>query len=306
MKGSRTILITGATAGIGRHAALHLARKGHRVFATGRRQAALDTLREEAAGTRLETLTLDVTDERSVTALAAEIDKRTDGYGVDVLVNNAGYGCFGPLEEIADADLRRQYDTNVFGLMAVTRAFLPKMRERGYGRVINVSSVGGRMTFPFMGAYNSTKYAIESLSDALRREVARFGVRVVLIEPGVIKTEFADRALDLVGGPAPTSPYADVYARSLEFNELFQRTAVGPEHTTRAIERAIEARWPKARYVAPYRVKFVLALVALLPTRWTDALIGTLTRGSPSRGGPQRPTPPSTNERRTATELSAN
>src|ERR1700733_9145953 len=171
---SLIILITGATAGIGRHAALHLAHAGHRVIATGRRKDALAALAKEAKGTKLETMELDVTVASSIEAAKAEVDKRTDGYGLDVLVNNAGYGLMGPLEEISDADLRAQYDTNVFGLVAMTRAFLPQMRLRGSGRIVNVSSMGGRMTFPFMGAYNSTKYAIESMSDALRMELAPF------------------------------------------------------------------------------------------------------------------------------------
>jgi NADP-dependent 3-hydroxy acid dehydrogenase YdfG len=151
----KTILITGATAGIGKHVALHLARKGYRVFASGRNAAALERLASEAAGTALETLRLDVTDAASIEAAREEIDRRTDGHGVDVLVNNAGYGLAGALEELADADIRAQFDTNVFGLVAVTRAFLPAMRRRGSGRVLNVSSVGGRITFPLFGAYTA-------------------------------------------------------------------------------------------------------------------------------------------------------
>jgi NAD(P)-dependent dehydrogenase (short-subunit alcohol dehydrogenase family) len=186
----KTILITGATAGIGRHAALELVRQGHHVIATGRRATALATLKDEASslasmrGGRLDVLPLDVTDANSVAAAAAAVGDLTSNRGVDVLVNNAGYGQMGPVEEVSDAELRRQYDTNVFGLMSVTRAFLPKMRERGDGRVVNVGSIGGRYTFPLMGAYNSTKYAVESLSDALRNELAPFGIDVSIVEPG--------------------------------------------------------------------------------------------------------------------------
>lgn len=271
-----TILITGATAGIGRHAALALAEAGHRVFASGRRAAALESLRAESRG-RIETIALDVTDAASIASAARAVDEATGGYGVDVLVNNAGYGLVGPLESVSDGDLRAQFETNVFGLMAMTRAFLPKMRERRFGRVVNVSSMGGRVTFPFMGAYNATKYAVESLSDALRNEVAPFGVKVVLIEPGAIHTEFADVAMDTATKYKDAgSEYAAVLARSDELSKRMMSTAVGPEHTTRAIRRAIESKSPSARYVAPRRVHLFLAIFRLLPTSLTDRILRAL------------------------------
>lgn len=271
---AKTILITGATAGIGRHAALHLARKGHRVFATGRNEASLASLREEAAGTSLETFRLDVTDAVSIAAVKAAVEERTEGRGVDVLVNNAGYGAVGPVEALSDSEVRAQYETNVFGLMAMTRAFLPAMRERGAGRVINVSSMGGRVTFPFFGVYNSTKYAVEALSDALRQELAVFGVDVILLEPGVIRTEFSDRAMAFVGRHRDSaSPYAWALARADEMKAQTDAMAVGPEVTTRALEHAITARRPRARYVAPFRTNTILWLKALLPTRALDAIL---------------------------------
>jgi short-subunit dehydrogenase len=271
------VLVTGATSGIGRQTALRLAREGHRVFATGRRQGALDVLRAEAKGLPLETLALDVTSADSIAAAKTEIDRRTDGYGVDVLVNNAGYGLVGPLEEITDADLRRQYETNVFGLMAMTRAFVPQMRKRSSGRVINVSSVGGRMTFPMMGAYNSTKYAVESLSDALRNELSPFGVHVTLIEPGVIRTEFGDVALQTVAKyRSPESPYAAVLARADELERRSMAMASKPDVIALAISRAVRSRSPKARYVAPFRDHVMLTVVTSLPTRLVDAIMRAL------------------------------
>jgi NAD(P)-dependent dehydrogenase (short-subunit alcohol dehydrogenase family) len=269
---SLTILITGATAGIGRHAALHLARAGHRVVATGRKPAALAALAAEAAGTKLETMELDVTHAGSIDAAVEEIARRTEGRGIDVLVNNAGYGLMGPLEEITDRDLRAQYDTNVFGLVAMIRAFVPQMRARGTGRVINVSSMGGRMTFPFMGAYNSTKYAVESLSDALRMELAPFGVSVSLIEPGAIKSDFAERAMATTR-PLAASPYAPILSNAERMKKQFEATEVGPECVSRAIEKAATARRPRARYVAPGRTIFALLMMRLLPTSWTDRLL---------------------------------
>ena len=268
----QTILVTGATSGIGRHTALYLAARGHRVFASGRNQAALAALAAEPdGGAALETLQLDVTDAASVARAQETIAARTGGRGLDVLVNNAGFGVLGPTELITEADMRAQYETNVFGLMAVTRAFLPEMRARGAGRIINVSSLGGRYTLPFFGVYNSTKYAVESLSDALRIELGPFGVHVALIEPGAIETEFTPRSLDGAAkyrrADSPYAPFAGAYER---MERMAARTSVGPAGVARAIERAATARRPRARYVAPRFAGLFVALMRLLPTRWSD------------------------------------
>ncbi|HVK78823.1 MAG TPA: SDR family oxidoreductase [Kofleriaceae bacterium] len=265
------VLITGATAGIGRTTALHLARHGYHVIATGRRTAELDALRAEApAGARLDTTVLDVTSTESIARAVAEVDRLTDGHGVDVLVNNAGFGLVGPLTEIPDGELRRQYDTNVFGLMAVTRAFVPAMRARGRGRIVNVSSMGGKMTFPFMGAYNSTKYAVESLSDALRYELAPLGIDVVLIEPGVIHTNFADTSMKSVPAYQDTI-YGPAIAKADQLRARMEATGVGPEVVARAIHKAIRRRRPAARYVTPWYGRVVMGLLAVTPTRVRDA-----------------------------------
>jgi short-subunit dehydrogenase len=275
---SLTVLVTGATAGIGRHTALALARAGHRVFAAGRRTNALEALEKEAAAEKLEVhgVVLDVTKADSIAAAKRTIDEKTDGYGVDAVVNNAGYGSLGPLEEVTEAALRAQFDTNVFGLMAVTRAFLPKMRERGFGRVVNVSSLGGRVTFPLMGAYHGTKYAVEALSDALRNELHPFGIGVSIVEPGYIRTEFADVAMKTIDVPA-TSPFAPIVSRAEELLGLFEKTGVGPEHVARAIRKALEARRPSARYVAPWRTYLGLFMFRLMPTAWMDVILRVAT-----------------------------
>ena len=271
----QTILITGATSGIGRHAALHLAARGHRVIATGRSERALADLKAEHPA--LETLRLDVTDAASIDEAAQAVAAMTDGEGLDVLVNNAGYGALGPTEMISDADMRAQYEVNVFGLMAVTRAFLPRMRERGRGRVINVSSLGGVYTLPFFGVYNSTKYAVESLSDGLRMELAPFGVHVSLIEPGVIDTGFTDRSMKEVEKVRhPESPYAAVLARADDMRRMSDRTAVGPAVISRAIEKAATDRRPRARYVAPLRSQIMVGFLRALPTRWADFIMRNL------------------------------
>lgn len=275
---SKTILITGATAGIGRMTALHLAKQGHHVIASGRKVAELAKLQEEAVGTRLDTVVLDVTSAESIAAAVSAVGKLTSGNGPDVLVNNAGFGILGPTSEISDAEMRRQYETNVFGLMAVTRAFLPRMIERRAGRVINVSSVGGLITLPYFGVYNSTKYAVESLSDALRYELRPFGIDVSLIEPGVIRTNFEATAVGNLAAFAKT-PYAQAMAKYEQMSKTADRFASNPIVIAKAIARAVNARRPSARYVAPRSTNMIVWLSAMLPTRvwdWAMRKVGFL------------------------------
>src|SRR3569833_786325 len=203
-----TILITGASSGIGRHAAIALARAGHRVFVAARRLAALEELQRDAP---VEPLPLDHDEPASNTTQDTKLERRTEGRGRDVLVNNAGFATAGALAELGDAALRAQFETNVFGLMTLTRAVLPAMLARGAGRVINVSSVSGRIPAPILGAYHASKYALEALSDALRMELAPFGVRVSVIEPGTIRTEFASRAMAEATRERTSESYARVY-----------------------------------------------------------------------------------------------
>ena len=268
---SRIVLITGATAGIGRVTSLHLARVGHRVIASGRKEGELGRLAAEARaeGLQLDTVALDVTSAPSIEAAVQSVATLTGGHGVDVLINNAGFGVLGPTSEISDAEMRRQYETNVFGLMSVTRAFLPRMRERRSGRIINVSSAGGRMTLPFFGVYNSTKYAVESLSDALRYELHGFGIDVALIEPGVIRTSFETTAVSNLSAFA-SSPYGAAIGNYEQMSKKADRYASEPIVIARAIARAVGARRASARYVAPRSTNLVLWMRAILPTRVWD------------------------------------
>jgi len=265
----KTILLTGASSGIGRDTALALARAGHRVLVAARRLPALETLRREAPS--LEVLSLDLDDPASIAALAAEVDHRTSGRGVDVLINNAGYATAGALAELDDAALRAQFETNVFGLMSLTRALVPAMIDRGAGTIINVSSVSGRIPAPILGAYHASKYALEALSDALRMELAPFGVQVAVIEPGTIRTEFASRAMaEATRERTTASRYARVYERAAQLERRFDRLAGGTAPVVRAITRAVSAKRPRARYVAPRSFALMIALVRLLPTCWVD------------------------------------
>ena len=270
----KTILITGASSGIGRDTALALARAGHHVIAAARRVPALELLRDAAPAGAITPLRLDLDDPTSIAAAVAEIERATAARGVDVLINNAGFATAGALADLSDADLRAQFETNVFGLMAITRAVLPAMLARGRGRIVNVSSVSGRIPAPLLGAYHASKYALEALSDALRMELAAFGVDVVLVEPGTIRTEFASRTLaEASKARAASSRYAPVYARAAALESRFDGMAGGTEPVVAAIRRAVEARRPRARYVAPRKFAIVIGLVRILPTCVVDRVM---------------------------------
>ena len=187
---SSSVLITGCSTGIGRATAKRLVAGGRTVYATARRPETLPEL--EAAGCR--TLALDVTDEASMQAAVDAVEG-----GVGVLINNAGYSQSGALETLPMESVRRQFETNVFGLLRMCQLVLPGMRAAGAGTIVNVSSMGGRLTFPGGGAYHATKYAVEAMSDALRMEVGRFGIDVICVEPGLIRTEFGSTAASGVG-----------------------------------------------------------------------------------------------------------
>jgi short-subunit dehydrogenase len=264
------ILITGATAGIGRHAALTLARRGHTVIATGRREEALASLQAESAGLHLTALRLDVTDAQSVAQAVASVHTLTAGHGLDVLINNAGYGQLGAVLDVDDGQVRAQYETNVFGVLNTVRAFAPAMIRRGSGRILNVSSIGGLFTLPLFGVYNSTKYAVESLSDALRRELRPCGVDVVIIEPGTINTNFSSTAKASVDRSG--SAWFDVYTTAESNYAWAERMAPDPTPISRVMTRAIESRRPRARYTTPWRDKLAIQVMNLLPTRLADAI----------------------------------
>lgn len=271
----RNVLITGASAGIGRVIALDLAARGHRVFATGRNVEALAALKADATkqGGRVETVVLDVTSHVSVVAAHAAVRAATEGHGVDVLINNAGYGQGGPLMELPEAALRRQFDTNVFGLMDVTQVFAQEMVTRGVGWVVNVSSLGGRITFPLFGAYHASKYALEALSDALRVELRAMGVHVALIEPGPIRSQFSERVMTDLPRPQSGTRYAAAFAYADSLRSQVDGVEFGPEHVSRAVVHAISARWPRARYACPWFLGIPMALFPFVPTWLSDWLM---------------------------------
>jgi len=264
------VLVTGASSGIGRATALELAGRGHTVFASARRVGELDQLAR--ANEKIEAVPMDVTDGESVRAAAARVEELSDGYGVDVLVNSAGYALGGPVEALSAEAVQHQFQTNVFGLLDVTRAFLPRMRERRNGRIINVSSVVGRVVFPGMGVYAATKYALEALSDALRMELAPFDVSVVLVEPGFVKTDIGDasrqQAADFDLAPAG---YEELIAKTAAFvGKQVAENGIAPERVARRIADAAEARSPKARYLLPASSRVLVGVMGALPDGAAD------------------------------------
>ncbi len=272
---SKAVLITGCSTGIGRATAERLASSGFTVYATARR---LDSVKDlEAHG--CSTLSLDVTDEASMAAAVASVEQSEGAVGV--LVNNAGYSQSGAVESVGLDEIRAQFETNVFGLVRMSQLVLPGMRAQGYGRIVNVGSMGGRLTFPGGGIYHSTKYAVEAISDAMRFEVRGFGVDVALIEPGLIKTEFAAAAVGALNrGTADDGPYA-------EFNQAVAAGTVGayegpaaklgggPETVAAAIEKAITAKRPKARYPVTPSARIIMGQRMLSTDRMWDAFVGT-------------------------------
>jgi NAD(P)-dependent dehydrogenase (short-subunit alcohol dehydrogenase family) len=266
------VLITGCSTGIGRATAERLARSGLTVYATARRLDSIADLQE--AGCR--TLALDVTDEESMRAAVAAVEEAEGAVGA--LVNNAGYSQSGAVESIPLDEVRRQFETNVFGLLRMCQLVLPGMRREGRGRIVNLSSMGGKLTFPGGGIYHATKYAVEALSDALRFEVRGFGVHVSVIEPGLIKTNFAETAVGSVGeddGPYAKFNSAVQASTAGVYDSALGKLGGGPETVAKAIERAITARRPKTRYPVTASARFFMTQRALLPDRAWDAVVGT-------------------------------
>ncbi len=269
---SRAVLITGCSSGIGEATARRLAKGGWTVYATARRPEAIAQLQSEGC----HTLALDVTDEGSMQAAVDEVTRAQGAVGV--LVNNAGYSQGGALEQIPPEIVRRQFETNVFGAIRLAQLVLPGMRAQRWGKIVNIGSMGGRLTFPGGGLYHATKYAIEAISDALRFEVKGFGVDVVLIEPGLITTEFANNAVQASSQTLADGPYkefdAKVAALTVDAYKGPMRHLVGgPDVVAKAIEKAIVRRRAPTRVTVTPSAKLTITQRRLTPDRIWDALM---------------------------------
>ena len=257
-----SVLITGAGGGIGQALVARFTKAGWTVHASERRGPGLE---------------LDVTSDESVQNARARI-------GVpDVVINNAGLGLLRPMAETSDELIVRQLDVNVRGLARVTRAFVPDMCRRRHGRVINVGSLAGVFTLPWFGSYSATKHAVEAMSDALRVEVAPFGVHVSLIEPSIVGTGFVDQAVTSLERAAPGSLWHDAIQQTLAGRAAFSAVQITPEQVAEVIFSAATARRPKARYRVGFWASLGLRIAALLPTRLTDAVLRSLGHLSTTR-----------------------
>ncbi len=257
------VLITGATRGIGREAALQVARRGHTVLATGRDVERLDSLQQEAGATDLaiETSRLDVSDAAACEAWTSGAIERHGR--IDALVNNAGYGLWGPWEHVSDDEVRTVFEANFIGPMRLSRLVIPGMREQGFGTIIHVGSMAGQASSPAGGAYAATKFAMNTMSRSMRLEVGRFGIRVVLLEPGIFKTDFVPSQLMAEAMDRETTPYEPLRREEPLPGGLIPWP--GPDRVARRIRQVIEARHPRARYTVGYDAFLGAIAMRLLP-----------------------------------------
>ncbi len=269
---SKTVLITGCSSGIGRATAERLAAAGWKVYATARRFETIADLRERGC----ETLALDVTDEASMSAAVATVSEAEGTVGV--LVNNAGYSQSGAVETVTVEEVRRQFETNVFGLIRMCQLVLPGMREQRWGKIVNVGSMGGKLTFPGGGVYHASKYAVEAISDALRFEVGGFGVDVILVEPGLIVTNFGATAAGSVSETGAAGSYAQFNNKVASMTEEaysgpMARLGGPPEAVAKTIADALSADRPKPRYPVTASAHLLINSRRLTPDRLWDRMM---------------------------------
>jgi NAD(P)-dependent dehydrogenase (short-subunit alcohol dehydrogenase family) len=270
----QVVIITGASSGIGEATARRLARAGARLVINARRAAPLAALARELdpAGERVLTIAGDITD---ATVRQRLVDEAVGKFGgIDALVNNAGYGTRGPVELVPVDLIRRNFETNLFSLIALTQLVIPHLRQRGAGRIVNLGSVAGRIARPLSSIYDSTKHALEAITDGLRGELAPFGIQVVLIRPGFILSGFLDAANQasesVIAHGGLYTPYFEGFRH--DYRRL-QRFAGQPDAIARLVEKALTARRPAPRYAAPAHAKLFLFLKWLLPGRVLDWIV---------------------------------
>lgn len=268
-------LVTGASSGMGKDIAKRLKADGHTVYAAARRVGQMEDLRGEG----IIPLRMDVTAEGDLEAAVDEIRRKSGG--IDILVNNAGFGLYGAVEEVSIADARYQFEVNLFGLARLTQLALPGMREKGRGWIVNMSSMGGKVYTPLGAWYHATKHAVEGWSDCLRFELAPFGIKVIVIEPGAIATDFGKVMLDSLLARSGNGPYAGLakaVARLTEATYVKPDSASPVSVISRTISRAIKARRPRTRYVAGKFGKAFIRMRSILGDRGFDRMFRMMYR----------------------------
>lgn len=274
----KIILITGCSTGIGFNSACALKKRGHRVIASCRKEEDLITLQNMG----FEALLIDMNDSASIHSAFAKLITLTNNR-LDVLINNAGFGQVGALEDITRNVLRDQFETNVFGLLELTNLAIPLMREQKEGRIINISSILGVISMPFRGAYNASKYAVEGLSDTLRLELRSSGIKVITIEPGPIDSRFRDNCVDFslqridMDNSYFKAQYQNMLSRykAAKANSLFTRQA---DAVITQLIHAIESKKPKIKYPVTFPAHLFIVLKRILPVKWLDALMLLLSK----------------------------
>ena len=270
----KIILITGGSSGIGYDSAIALAKQGHKVYAAARRVEMMEPLKEYG----IVPLSLDVTDDNSMQECVKSV---LDAEGrIDVLINNAGYGYFGAIENVTMTEARKQLEVNVFGMARMCQLVLPTMRAQHSGRIVNIASIAGRATVYFGGWYNVSKYAVETFSDALRMETKPFGIDVVVIEPSAIKTNWGIIAADNLEKSSRGTAYEEKAIN--EANNMYKAYRSNffskPAVVTKAICKAVNRRRPRTRYCIGRGGKMIIFLHSVLPTRWWDRINRIMTK----------------------------
>jgi NAD(P)-dependent dehydrogenase (short-subunit alcohol dehydrogenase family) len=264
----KTILVTGASAGIGKATAIYLAQNGYQVYGAARR---IDKM-QELITHDIKPIALDVTKEESITACVEQILKETGS--IDILVNNAGFGLEGAIEDITMDDARYQFEVNVFGAMRLAQLLLPKMREKNYGKIINISSVGGKIAFPLGGWYHASKFALEALSDSMRNEVREFGVDIIVVEPGATKTEWGNVATDILLKVSGHTAYKDLTNKTHNLFTRLTKDVADPIVIAKLVRKGIESKKAKARYTTSQMASsLLLFLKRILSDGQMDKLI---------------------------------
>lgn len=263
----KVILITGASSGMGKVFAEDLAKEGHIVYGAARRV----NLLEELSRKGIQTISLDVTNDESMKSCVQTIlDKEGR---IDVLINNAGYGSYGTIEDVSIEEAKRQLDVNVFGLARMTQLVLPSMRKQKSGKIINISSIGGKIATPFGAWYHASKFAVEGMSDSLRTEVKPFGIDVIVIEPGGVKSEWANIAYENLAKTTQNTAYSEM---ANKFKRAFETTIsknAEPEVISRLVSKAIAAKKPKTRYSGGYMAKPALFFRRWVGDRTMDKIL---------------------------------
>ena len=290
----KTIVVTGVSTGIGFAVAEELIERGFRVFGSVRKQSDADSV-QQRLGERFRPLLFDVTDSDAVRRGARQVEEAVGDLGLSGLVNNAGVGIIGPLMHMPMEQIRHVFEVNVFGLLEVTRAFLPLLGarsdrpvgpERGPGRIVNISSVSGRIAYPMFGAYAGSKFAVEAISDSLRRELMLYDIDVILIEPGAIETPIWDKGLQMDFSPYEKTDYGPIMKRILEDLKGQRDDALPVSAVSRVVYRALTVRRPKTRYVVPNSPLTRWWIPHLLPDRWLDRVCRHVLKIRPERPGP--------------------